>query len=153
MPAAIRCIRPGQRSTWQYNAEHQPILFRQDASIWKLKYSRGHLISVTDPRDVETRYLYDNRGFINAVIQPSGNTLRSEVDPAWTRVRYTESFRDSSARSINNDRMDIVQRTEPDGGVHRFEFDRRRPASFVAQAPGIAASSFQLRPCGFRCQP
>ncbi len=137
----------GVTMTWQYNAEHQPILFRQDASIWKLKYSRGHLISVTDPRDVETRYLYDNRGFINAVIEPSGNTLRSEVDPAWTRVRYTDDF-GFEREEHYNDRMDIVQRTEPDGGVHRFEFD---DAGRIvrAQAPGSQPRSFNYDHAGF----
>jgi RHS repeat-associated protein len=114
----------GLRMQASYDLNHQPTLLQHGQSVWRFAYANGQLVRVIDPRRVERRYAYDTTGFLSAMVEPTGNTVRIVPDDDWSRIRVLDDY-GLDREETYDDLMHTTQRTEPDGGIFQFDFDVR----------------------------
>jgi RHS repeat-associated protein len=130
----------------EYDDDHQPVFVRVGDASWRFTYDRGQLSAIVDARGVTRRYGYDPRGFLAAVREPNGNTIRIEADEAWAQVRVSDDF-GLDREDHYNDLMDLTRRVEPDGGVHQYDFDAAGRIVAASQ-PGLPPQIYRYDATG-----
>jgi RHS repeat-associated protein len=130
-----------------YDEDHQPLMVRQGDRTWQFRYARGLLTAVTDPRGAQRQYRYDRRGYLNTIVEPSGNTLKVEADADFTHVMIRDGL-GIDRQQHYNDLMHVTQIVEPDGGIYRFEFDALGRLVSAA-APGSQPRAYAYDSTGY----
>ena len=85
----------------------------------------GRIVAVSSD-GATTRYDYDPMGRITRVTKPDGRRIDLEWDANGNLVRFTDETGRITAYEYADGLNQVTQRTNPDGSVFRYEYDRER---------------------------